>query len=147
MNRRTVATTLGAGLVSVSGCFESEAESSPARGSTSSPEEETVLTYDPPDDVADVQFDNHTSEALTVTLRATADGEEVVDRTFSVPTGDTAQPERTYEEFSGQRTLTVHVAVENGPTGSHEFEDSKTDSAGLYVDLYPESIEVTVGVA
>lgn len=158
MHRRTVVTTLGAGLVSAGGCLGLESESNSAQESTSSPTEETESdpdresTSSPGEeteetaemgsrDYADVEFFNHTSETLTVTLRATADGEEVVETTLSVPTSDSSLEDQTYEEFSGQKTLTVHVAVEDGPSGSGEFEDSKTDSRTLHVRLYPESIE------
>lgn len=124
MKRRTVVTALGAGLVSASGCS--------GLGNR---------------DYADVRFYNNTSEALTLTLRAVADGEEVVAETLSVPYRDTSQPEREYEEFPGTRALTVHVAVEDGPRGTHEFEDSKTDSKTLNVDLYPESVKFLVSGA
>lgn len=144
MDRRTVVTTLGAGLVSAGGCLGLESNSNSPQESTSSPSEETEETIAMGSgNIADVEFENLTSETLTLTFRATADGEEVVEKTFSVPAGD----ERQYEEFSGQRTLTVHVAVEDGPSGSGEFEDSKTDSRQLDVWIYSESIEFQMGTA
>lgn len=129
MNRRMVLTTIGVGLVSVSGCSQ---QGPVAMGSR---------------DYPDVEFFNNTSEALTVTLRAVADGEQILAETFSVPAGSTNQPAKTYEEFDGTRTLTVHVSVENGPTESHEFEDSTTDSKTLTVELYSDELKFLVSGA
>ena len=75
----------------------------------------------------DVELFNHTSAALMVTLHAVADGEEFLSESFPVPSGETSQPEKSYDEFKGAGTLTVRISVEDGPSGSHEFEDTKTD--------------------
>lgn len=126
---------LGVSLVPLTGCM----------GMVTSPDSDTTES----DTVADIQFDNKTSEELTVTLRIDTDGQQLLKETFTLAPGgpDDHEPEKTYMEVVGDETATVHVSVENGPEENYEFTDTEIDVRGLFVDIYTSQITFQVAAA
>ena len=95
--------------------------------------------------LADLKITNETTRELTGVIRVVrpSDDEQVLDESFTLPPAETEdyEADKTYSEVAGdEETVRIHVAVQDGPEGTHEFTDS-LDTGSMYIDIYSDDIE------
>ena len=95
--------------------------------------------------LADLEIINYAMRERTVMIRVarSSDGEQVLDESFTLPPAETEdyEADETYSEVAGdEETVRIHVAVQDGPEGTHEFTDS-LDTGSMYIDIYSDDIE------
>jgi len=100
--------------------------------------------------VHDITVRNETEREIVgeITVTRVDDGEQLLEDTFTLAPveGVVRGVEKHYSDVVGEETARVHVAIQDGPEGSHEFTDS-ADSRGLDVEIHPDEIQFSLEAA
>lgn len=99
----------------------------------------------------DIVIYNDTGRTLTVTILITNidTDEKMIEETFTLQHEETDDKnERTYSEVSnGEKTVNIHLSVDGGPEGEHEFKDTNADSSGVAIYIEDGDINFIEGDA